>query len=135
MRLFPLAPGFVVGLAACAIGTSPKEFLPATAPTGIGVTLLTSTGDDAKLVGELVSVNDSALVLAIPSTGLTLVGYRIITEGRFHQLGTVLRDGKAPTPEVRERLRLVSRYPQGMTPELTSALLVALGQPRLVVRP
>ena len=38
----------------------------------------------------------------------------------------------AKSDEARERLRLISRYPQGMSPELEARLLEAYGQSRVL---
>jgi hypothetical protein len=76
------------------------------------------------LTGELMAVADSSLLVQ--------------SGGRLHRVRfALIESGKAPgvrftsatlPPEVREQLRLISRYPQGVSPELQRRLLQAYGQ-------
>lgn len=109
-------------LAACSVGGKVKNYGPANSPAGASVTL-ELTGKRI-LSGELLAMEDSSLVLQ--------------AAGELHRVRLVLiKSGKAPKlrfsgsrlePEARERLRLISRYPQGISPELKSRLLQAYGQ-------
>ena len=64
---------------------------------------------------------------------LRLVPYTAVLSSRFEQLGRRLRiiDGRTPPDNDREQLRLVSRFPQGLSPEVLSQLLEQLGQKEL----
>ena len=63
---------------------------------------------------------------------VTLVPYGAIERGRFSQIVGELR-GTPPSPDFATRLRLVSRFPQGLTPDLLARLLAAHGQSALRV--
>ena len=47
--------------------------------------------------------------------------------GRFAQHGVLIENGHA-WPDTPERLRLVSRFPAGLTPDIRARLLAAFGQ-------
>jgi hypothetical protein len=134
----PLAVILVLG--GCAVGTRAEGFAPAHGPAGVW-TELHGTGGRT-LAGELLIVQDSALLLlATPKgddkAGVYLILYRLIRSGRFRDMGaTVVIDGGVPPgPAVREELRLVSRFPQGLAPALWRSFLAAYGQEAPVVSP
>ena len=126
----------LLALNACTVGTKPQAFQPAITPRGVATTLEIS-GHREPVAGELIAVTDSALLVltAAPEPNLTLIHYDRIFGGKFRQLGVRLRDQRRPDPEDREKLRLVSRFPQGMTPELTAAFLATLGRSQVTVPP
>jgi hypothetical protein len=117
------------------------KFVPARGPEGIRSTVST---DRARFEGELLAVRDDALLLlasAAASGGGTpapqnaspmvrLIPFTAIASAQFHQLGSrfEIRGGRSPSPRVRERLRRVSRFPQGMSPAIEADLLKAHGQ-------
>lgn len=109
-------------LAACPVGTTGKGYAPAKGPAGATVTLeLTAR---PQIVAELLAVEESALL--------------VVREGRVARVPlSLVASGKAPkvsftgptlTGETRERLRLISRYPQGVSADLEARLLEAYGQ-------
>ena len=109
-------------LAACSVGTSVKNFAPAKGPAGATVTLRLIS--NRTLAGELLAVADSSLL--VQSGGqLFRVGLPRIVSGTAPKLSFTAAELK---DEVRERLRLLSRYPQGVSPELETRLLQAYGQ-------
>lgn len=116
--------------AACTVGTRVRTFRPAQSPAGAAATL-ELRGE--RLRGELLALDDSALFV-LAAGGVTLVRYTAILGATFAQVGSPLGGGHAPRPQAREQLRLVSRFPQGLTPELLRALLAAHAQAVLVVR-
>lgn len=134
----------VVGLAGCRTGMSVDRFEPASSPNGVTAHLTTADGE---LAGELIEMQASGLLIltavgtqagAPPQKAvLRLVPFSAVRTSTFRQLGGVsLRDGRAPTPSVRERLRLVSRFPHGLSPELLKQLLARYGQTEVAgVRP
>jgi len=75
-------------------------------------------------------VQDTALVVLAQDT-VTLVHYRALEAGQFSQVGE-LRE-TPPAPAFATRLRQVSRFPQGLTPDLLTRLLAAHGQSALKV--
>ena len=124
----------------CTYGMTAQKFRPAHDPHGIEATVTTSNGPFA---GELIEIRETGLVLhteirASAGTGasqhrLRLVPYGAIRSARFEQLGSgpSISDGRTPSDKTRERLRLLSRFPQGLSPELLSQLLKEYGQTEL----
>lgn len=106
-------------LAACYVGSSAKRYAPAQGPAGAAVTL--NLPGDRKVGGELLAVEDSTLLL-LEERQLVRVDIAAIKSLRGPSISTrILSD------EMRGRLRLISRYPQGVPPELEAALLQAYG--------
>jgi len=109
-------------LAACSVGTTSRSYPPATGPAGATVTL-ELTGK-RHVVGELLAVEDTTL-LVLQERELVRVPLPLITSGKAPKLSF---SGQSLTGEPRERLRLISRYPQGVGAELEARLLEAYGQ-------
>ena len=119
----------------CVFGMNAKKFKPAQTPHGVHATVVTPTGPFS---GELIEVREAALVLladegsaaAPASKRLRMIPFTSVQRAEFEQLGSDVRleGGRAPSPSVRERLRLVSRFPYGMAPGVEEALLKAYGQ-------
>ena len=109
-------------LAGCAVGSKAKNYAPAQGPAG--ATLELELAGERALTGELLAVTDSSLLVQSDSR-LHRVRWSLIDSGKAPKISF---SGPAPKPEVRERLRLISRYPQGVSPELQSRLLQAYGQ-------
>ena len=88
--------------------------------------------------GELIAVRADGVIVALPSTGsklhLTLVGwetiYRLNARG-LPGFRTSPERTKAPSEADIDKMRLVSRYPQGLSPALTADLLAAYEQQSL----
>ena len=116
--------------AACIVGPALENFPPAQSPHGISLDLRLENG---RVQGELLEVRDSAYVI-LHAGRVTLVPYRRVRVALM-PAGTVDALNTAPTPAIRERLRLLSRFPQGLTPEIEQRLLETLGQPSLEVIP
>lgn len=79
---------------------------------------------------ELIEVRDAGIVILSAQT-LRFIPYSAITSSRFDDIGDSISNRKAPSPKVRERLRLLSRVPPGLTPELLQSLLTAHAQTEL----
>ena len=109
-------------LAACAVGTTGRSYAPAKGPAGATVTL-ELTGEH-QVVGELLAVEDTTL-LVLQERELVRVPLPLITSGKAPKLSFT---GQSLTGAPRERLRLISRYPQGVSAELEARLLEAYGQ-------
>jgi hypothetical protein len=119
----------------CVFGMNAKEFKPAQAPQGVRSTVVTPTGP---FTGELIEVREAALVLladeasaaAPASKRLRMIPFSSVQRADFEQLGSDVRleGGLEPSPPLRERLRLVSRFPYGMPPGVEGALLKTYGQ-------
>jgi hypothetical protein len=120
---------------ACRYGMTAEKFTPASSPHGVAARVTTA---DAVLTGELLQVQDAGLLLLTPSVDsppttpncrVRLVRYPAIRAARFDQLGEDYGiAGAPPSPKIEERLRLVSRFPHGLAPELLNDLLAACGQ-------
>jgi len=80
--------------------------------------------------GELLAVQDTAFVVLAQDT-VTLVPYASVAAGRFSQVAELV--SAPPTPEFAGMLRRLSRFPQGLTPDLLARLLGAYGQSELKV--
>jgi len=118
----------VLATLGCNLGGRVDRFAPAHRPEGVAVALALRGGRSAQ--GELLAVQDTALVVLAKDT-VTLVPYSAVVTGRFHKVGDL--GGAPPTPNFARRLRLVSRFPQGLTPDLLVRLLAAQGQSALKV--
>lgn len=123
MRPLPVLALLLV--AACPIGTTGRGYAPAKGPAGATVTL-ELTGH-RRIVGELLAVEDTAL-LVLEDRQLVRVPLPLILSGNAPKVSF---NGQAATGglgEPGERLRLISRYPQGVSAELEARLLQAYGQ-------
>ena len=129
------AAAMALTLAACTLGSRPATFGPAQSPRGIEarITPWALHYTAATIAGELLSVTDSGLVLLSADRRLLHAHWPALQSARFRQLGVRLDNGNAPDHQARERLRLVSRYPQGLSAELASRLLASLGRERVEV--
>ncbi len=121
--------GALVLLSACYHGPSLRHFEPAHSPEGIAADLRLK---HRQVRGELIEVQDSALVVLTDSQAVALVPLRSIRLGDFSRLGSLIEGSRADRQTL-ERLRLLSRFPAGLTPALRSQLLSAYGQTELVV--
>ena len=126
MRRSWIVPVTVLGFVACAVGPTTRNFGPAAGPQGIAADLRVKWGRTGRLQGELLEVQDTALVL-LSANRVTLVPIRVILVGRFSRRGTLIAEGRASGQSL-TRLKTVSRFPAGLTPEIRTRLLAAYGQ-------
>lgn len=120
-----LAAAALVG--GCFTGPSASGFTPAV--SGHGVDGQWQVGR-RKIRGELLELRDSAYVV-INGEGLFLVPFPAVDGASFSGLGS--SGGGAPDAEWSPRLRLVSRFPRGMSDRALAMLLGAARQSELVV--
>ena len=124
-----MRPGFVVPLlmtvGSCFTGPSVKSFAPAQSPRGIAADLRLERR--TRIQGELLEVQDTALLVLRDNARVMIVPLRVIGAGAFRKRGILIASGHM-APKARERLRLVSRFPAGLTPELRARLFAAYGQ-------
>lgn len=113
---------------ACRVGMTARKYPPALGPNGVLMRVRTGQGP---LSGELIEVRDFGIVLA--DQKLHLVLYRDILWSEVEKTSSryALANGAAPTPDAREHLRLLSRFPYGLKPELMQQLLRAYSQTEL----
>jgi hypothetical protein len=136
---------FLAGLAAgCSFGMTAQKFRPTESPRGVEAVIAVT---DLEFVGELIEIRDAGFVLlserwtvpipngtrATKERRLRLIPYAVVRRSRFEQMdpGVFFGGGRAPTTDGRERLRLVSRFPQGLSPGVLSQLLKEHGQAEL----
>ena len=113
-------------ISGCRYGVSARTFPPALGPNG--VTIRVST-ENQQFVGELLEVRDTAFVLLSNRT-VRLLPYSVIVEANARGGDSTLtvRGGRPPDSGTQEKLRLLSRFPQGLSPELLGEVLSAHGQ-------
>lgn len=115
---------------ACAHGMRPQDFPPAQTSAGAPVSyrlLNTST----QLKAELYAVEDSGVI--VRRDRLERVRWSSLEYLYVDRMGApyAVRPSASISPEFRERLRLVSRFPQGLSGPLLERVLDALQQPSL----
>ena len=128
MRAYIAVAGALL-LTACYHGPSLYTFDPVRGPTGVDADLRLKK---QRVSGELLEVQDSAVIVLTDSKRVVLVPLRAIQAGLFDKLGTLLIEGLDPQPAL-AKLRSFSRFPFGLTPELRTRLLAAYGQTELEV--
>jgi hypothetical protein len=115
--------------AACHTGPTVERFEPAQRPGGVAISLrLQRTGADWRITGELLAVRDSDLLVR-DSTAFWRVPIRAIRRASVQAKGgdVSIEQGRIGVGS-RDRLRLLSRYPQGLSDELLAGLLAAYGR-------
>ena len=117
-------------LTACHYGPNIADFPPATQAAGADVQLASRGW---KVSGELVAVRDTALLVRA-GTRLVLVPWARVQQLELRpRLGVYDVGFRRPNDETFRYLRLVSRFPQDLTPEVERALLAALGRSAIEV--
>ena len=110
--------------AACYHGPSIDTFDPVHRPTGVDADLRLAK---TRVSGELLEIQDSALIVLTDSKRVVSVPLREIRAGTFDKLGTLIVEG-FDTKFAVLKLRPFSRFPAGLTPELRARLLAVYGQ-------
>ena len=133
MRLIPthLAFGAALTLAgACQWGTRPENFSAAQRPAGARVAVRV-IGERADRLGELYAVDTTGVTLH--ESRLVRVPWPRLQAMDVNQLGAQydVAQGETVGAEKRERLALVSRFPQGLNGELLTRVLGRLRQDAL----
>lgn len=118
-----------LALTACHIGTRVSSFAPAIDPAGVPVAIASRT---ASFQAELLAVSDTGL-LVLRNRTVVFARYSAIREATFQQLSDAIAGGVAPDAATRDRLRLISRFPAGVSADRLRALLRAYGQPAVDV--
>lgn len=118
-----------LALAGCSVGPRVEKFRPAQEPAGVETELRLA---NRTIAGELLALENAGL-LVLSERRVVRVPYRAIQRGSFGQLGLFMTKGVAPPADKRERLRLVSRFPQGLSEDLLRDLLAAYGQAEVEV--
>jgi hypothetical protein len=121
----------VLGIGACHAGLSAKRFIDTSGPEGIQVNVELGHG---RLLGELLEVQDSALlVLRLTPEQVVSVPLRGIRTAVYYKRGLFMYRGAFVDEPRAVEARLLSRYPNGLTPALRAALLASYGQTQPIV--
>ena len=136
----------------CAHGVTAAKYQPALGPRGVTLAI---TVVQRQFAGELIEVRESGLVILVggsvlpsassaPADGASSQAHaqgslQFVADGEIRSSSAVdltgsspaIMDRRTPDPDVREHLRLLSRFPQGLTAELLQLLLRAHGQSEL----
>ena len=116
----------LLALFGCSIGGSVAGWRPSAQAAGTEIEL--DLGGMHKVKGELIAL-DSAGFLVLEPTRLVRVDPQELRGGSGYKTSF-----DAPlSAETRDRLRLMSRYPQGVSPDVERALLEAYGWHRVEV--
>lgn len=132
----------VVSLSACHVGPQIKDLDLANNPEGatVEVQVLPTEGrDKLKFEGELLEIRDDGIVFSGTSADdaadeVIFVAWSRATRVRATQFGGYKAEiGRSLewSAETKERFRLVSRFPQGISPEIMDSLLAAHRQEEL----
>lgn len=122
-----IAVVIAISLAAgCRYGPRIENLNLASSPRGAVVQVTRVTGG---LSGELLAVEDDGLVV-LEGRRMVTVPFSEIREANFTQIGSAYRisGGRRPNPEGIARLRRVSHFPQGITPEIKARLVTIYQQ-------
>lgn len=129
MRTLALAS--LLALAACHVpwGVTPESYPPARRAAGTTAYVTMTTG---RVEGELLEVRDTALVLRTRDR-IVLVLTSQAQQLDFEDLRRHKRVHDSLTSRDRERLRLLSRYPQGIPPGVMQQILADRRQTEPIV--
>lgn len=127
MQKFLAAGLIAVSLVAgCRFGPKLENVSVARSPRGAMMQVTRLSG---VINGELLAVTDDALVV-LAGTRMVTVPFAEIRDARSSELGREYRISgqKRPDPDSMARLRRVSHFPQGITPEIEAKLLTVYQQ-------
>lgn len=116
----------LLALFGCSIGGSVAGWRPSSQAAGTEIEL--DLGGIRKVKGELIAL-DSAGFLVLEPTRLVRIDPQELRGGSGYKTSF----DSPLSAETRDRLRLMSRYPQGVSPEVERALLEAYGWRRVEV--
>lgn len=119
----------VCGVGCFHFGPTAEKLNLAALPNGASVSVQTNTRD---VNGELLTVRDDGIVILLDQR-LTLVPYGSIRRVRVAELTDYSIGAGTPSPDRRARLNSLSRYPQGIGPELQRRLFAQSAQTELEV--
>jgi hypothetical protein len=117
-------------LAGCTVGPRGDTTALALSPRGANIDLDTQTD---RLAGELLEMRDDGVILLTRAGQVTLVEYEAVRRATVEGGLRGVTGGSMRSGRVFERMRQVSRFPQGLSPEIEARLLSTYGQSALVV--
>lgn len=116
----------VVSALACSYGVKATRFDPAIGPRGVSTTFVTGSREERG--GELLEVQAMGLLIATEKS-IVFVPYQVLQSASFKDMRLKIGSRRPPSETQLGMLRLVSRFPQGLSPPLLQLLLEAYGQP------
>ena len=110
----------------CTIGKSGKDLTVASSPSGARIS---AKVPQSTVTGELVAMGDNGMVV-LSGAQLRFLPYALISSMTVSEFGPEYAVSSASplSAQKRDRLRLISRFPQGMTPVIERAFLARLTQ-------
>jgi hypothetical protein len=120
---------FCASSLACQFGTRVGTLTVAHEPTGTAARITLRSGTVVN--GELLAVGDTDITM-LWSDSVWSMPYARARTMIFTGVPVTLNNGHGPTPTERDRLRLASRFPQGLSPDLEARLLAAHHQTALI---
>ena len=136
---------FLLAMAGCSTSVAVKDFKPAQGPQGIQMELKLNGNvmDRDKISGELLAVRGDGVLLnvidypnsvSVPST-VVLIPFWMMDTAKLEQMGRakIETQGEEMDQVYLARLRLLARFPHGLSDELLAVLMSELGQQQLEV--
>lgn len=127
--------GFLVA-GGCVWGPKVKDHLPAQDGRGLEANVELKSpavgGGGSFLNGELLEVKPAGLLLLV-SDNLVYVAFTDIRAARFPHDRSATFGSRGADTKLRERLRLQSRFPQGLSEEVQLKLLEMYGQDEIAI--
>lgn len=123
-----------IGAAGCYWGPKASTHSVAVYPTGTIATVLVVLPDrQASLTGELLSVDADGLMVRTNENRIVNVLYEAIDSAEFHDSKVRIANGGELDEGERNELRLLSRFPQGMSSAVLDTLLQSADPAQLLV--
>lgn len=143
--LFLIQSVIVLVLMGCSTSVEVKDFKPAQGPRGIQMELKLNGNviDGDEVSGELLAVRGDGVLLNVDdypdstkaANTIVLIPFWMMDTAKLEQMGStkVQSQGEEKNKIYLERLRLVARFPQGLSDELLTELLASMGQEQVEV--
>ena len=110
----------------CFFGPRARTVAVAREPNGTSVKIMLPSRTITN--AELLAVSDTDITMLWSDTVWSIL-YAGAREMAFSDVAVTLDNGRRPTPVEQGRLRLASRFPQGLSPNLEARMLAAHHQP------
>lgn len=128
-------------LTGCTLSSTYDEQVSRVGPEGIRATI--TTEDHGEFSGEVLGVQPFALILRATAAEqydgpvIVQIAYPAIRQGRFQRAAALNVSSSywTPSKQWRHNLRLRSRFPQGITPDVMDRLLRLHNQNALITVP
>lgn len=129
--MISLVAAAALGTTGCVRGANPARMPFAQQPVGAQVTLQARS---ARYVGELLEVRNDGLVLMEPKGRILFAPFSVVRRLTANKLGDAFGlTAGMPNADRIARLRSISHFPQGMTPDIQKRLLALMAQPEITV--